>query len=65
MKTRSKKSVLGLFGHVPWGLSRLKTEPRNQKPFLLVILSTFYGRIFAQSSENSVNHVLKTSVIYI
>ena len=31
MKTISKKSVLGLCDHVPWGLSRLKTGPRNQK----------------------------------
>ena len=30
MKTRSKKSVLGLFDHVPWGLNTLKTGPRNQ-----------------------------------
>ena len=31
MKTRSKKSLLGLFGHVPWGLSRLKTGPGKRK----------------------------------
>ena len=34
MKTRSKKSLFGLFGHVPWGLSRLKTGPRNGKKMI-------------------------------
>lgn len=31
MKTKSKKGDLGLFDHVPWGLNRLRTGPRNQK----------------------------------
>ena len=31
MKTRPEKSVLGLFDHIPWGLSKLKTGPRNRK----------------------------------
>ena len=34
MKTRSKKSVLGLFGHVPQGPSRLKIGPRNRKKMI-------------------------------
>ena len=75
MKTRSKKSLFGLFGHVPWGLSRLKTGPRNGKKMINNVKGlisqmrrdfeeTFTAN-FAQSGENNVDPFFKHSDICI